>query len=122
MGGTCVTEEATMSLEVLWQPRPDALDSSRVGDFIRHLGLGFTTYDELWQWSVTDLDGFWRAVWDSSQVLSDEPPTAVLWAPVMPGAHWFEGARLNSAKPVLRMPGIGDDEPAVLAYSQTRGP
>lgn len=111
-----------MSLEVLWQPRPDALDSSRVGDFIRHLGLGFTTYDELWQWSVTDLDGFWRAVWDYFQVMSDESPTAVLSAPVMPGAHWFEGARLNYAEHVLRMPGIGDDEPAVLAYSQTRGP
>src|SRR5204862_4173620 len=40
----------------------------------------------------------------------------------MPGARWFPEARLNYAEVLLRMPGIGDDEPAVLGYSQTREP
>ena len=99
-----------MSLEVLWEPRPDVLETSRVGDFIRRFGLGFTTYDELWQWSVDDLPGFWRAVWDYFDVISDTPPEAVLSTRVMPGAHWFVGTRLNYAEHVLRMPGIADDD------------
>ena len=29
-----------------------------------HLGLSFETYNELWQWSITDLDAFWQSIWD----------------------------------------------------------
>src|SRR5258705_5270094 len=124
MGGVPLPSRrrSVMSLEVLWEPRADVLETSRVGDFIRRFGLGFTTYDELWQWSVDDLPGFWRAVWDYFDVMSDTSPDAVLSTRVMPGAHWFVGTRLNYAEHVLRMPGIADDEPAVLAYSQTRAP
>ena len=25
---------------------------------------GFSDYDELWRWSVEDLDGFWGALWE----------------------------------------------------------
>jgi acetoacetyl-CoA synthetase len=111
-----------MSLEVLWTPRPDVLEVSRIGDFMRRFGLGFTTYDELWRWSVEDLPGFWRAVWEYFDVLSDTPPGGVISSTSMPGVRWFEGTRLNYAEHVLRMPGIADDEPAVLAHSQTREP
>ncbi len=38
----------------------------------------------------------------------------------MPGARWFPEARLNYAEQVLRMPGIAEDQPVVLAYSQSR--
>jgi acetoacetyl-CoA synthetase len=70
---------------------------------------------------VTDLPGFWGAVWEYFDVMSD-PPLSVIGDQVMPGAHWFSGASLNYAEHVLRMPGIADDAPAVLAYSQTRPP
>ena len=29
-----------------------------------HRGLSFETYNELWQWSITDLDAFWQSIWD----------------------------------------------------------
>ena len=112
--------------EVLWTPPDDVLERTRVGDFLgwlgRTRGLSFTTYEELWQWSVTDLAGFWGAVWEYFEVMSDPPPAEVLSDAVMPGARWFPGTALNYAEHVLRMPGVADDEPIVLAYSQTREP
>ena len=50
------------------------------------------------------------------------PATAVLPDPTMPGAKWFPGATLNYAENVLRMPGIAEDDPALIAYSQSREP
>jgi acetoacetyl-CoA synthetase len=112
--------------EVLWSPPADVRERSRIGDFLRFLdssrGLTFASYDDLWRWSVSDLSGFWRAVWDYFDVLSDEPPTQVLAESTMPGARWFPGTRLNYAEHVLRMPGMGDDDPVVLAWSQSRAP
>ncbi len=29
-----------------------------------HRGLRFASYDELWRWTVTDLDAFWQSIWD----------------------------------------------------------
>lgn len=111
-------------MTVLWEP-PKGV-RSRVGDFLdwlaRERGLRFDGYADLWEWSTTDLPGFWRAVWDHFEVMSYEPPGAVLPDRTMPGARWFPGATLNYAEHVLRMPGLADDDVAVLGYSQTREP
>ncbi len=52
--------------EILWAPPSDVLETSQVGAFLRWLretrGLEFGDYPSLYQWSVDDLDGFWRAV------------------------------------------------------------
>jgi acetoacetyl-CoA synthetase len=112
--------------EVLWSPPADVRERTRIGDFLAFLdrtrGLSFDSYEQLWRWSVTDLAGFWQAVWDYFEVLSDEPPTEALGDASMPGAQWFPGTRLNYAEHVLRMPGIAEDEPVVLAWSQSREP
>jgi acetoacetyl-CoA synthetase len=53
--------------DLLWTPGPDRADRANVTAFTRWLsrerGLDFAGYDALWHWSVTDLDGFWQAVW-----------------------------------------------------------
>jgi acetoacetyl-CoA synthetase len=65
-------------------------------------GLSFATYDELWDWSTTDLAGFWSSIWDFFGIESPTPWTTVLESPVMPGAKWFPGAQLNYARQALR--------------------
>jgi acetoacetyl-CoA synthetase len=65
-------------------------------------GLDFASWDALWQWSVTDLAGFWASIWNHFDVQSPTPHTAVLAADRMPGAVWFPGARLNFAQQVFR--------------------
>jgi len=65
-------------------------------------GLSFATYNELWRWSVTELDAFWQSIWDYFDFQSPTPYTAVLANNVMPGAKWFPGAQTNYAHQVFR--------------------
>ena len=106
----------------------DIRDRSRIGAYLRWLeaerglrfGDGEGAYARLWQWSVDDVPAFWRSIWDYFEVVADTPPTAALADARMPGARWFPGARLNYAENVLRMPGVGADDPIVIGYSQSR--
>ncbi|MFI5936665.1 acetoacetate--CoA ligase [Actinoplanes sp. NPDC051494] len=111
---------------VLWSPPADVLETSRMGRFLTWVrderGVDVRDYPGLWEWSVTDLAGFWGAVWDHFDVIAHDPPSGVLDEVTMPGARWFPGAALNYAENVLRMPGLADDDVVVHAYSQTREP
>lgn len=108
--------------DVLWEPPADVRERSRVGAFLTWLtqtrGLTFADYHELHTWSVTDLDGFWSAIWD--YFCLGEDPGPALASASMPGAVWFPRARLNWAEQVLRAPGLGEDDPMVIAHSQSR--
>src|SRR5207342_3605115 len=110
--------------DLLWTPGPDRIERANVTAFIRWLarerGLDFEGegYSALWHWSVTDLDGFWQAVWDYCGIDASAPPTAVLGRRGMPGAEWFPGARLNYAQHVLRREAGGGE--ALLYVSETR--
>jgi acetoacetyl-CoA synthetase len=107
--------------DLLWTPGPDRVERANVTAFARWLaaerGHELGDYQALWQWSVTDLDGFWQAVWDYCGVEASAPPTAVLGARAMPGADWFPGARLNYAEHVLRSERPGQD--ALYYQSET---
>ena len=46
---------------LLWEPDDDFLTNSKMARFMR--GRGFSSYHELWRWSVEDLEGFWGAIW-----------------------------------------------------------
>ncbi len=110
--------------EVVWRPAPDARESTRIGHYLRWLaverGRSFAGYDDLWRWSVDDLDGFWRSVWDHFGLESATPPGPALAGGDrrMPGARWFPEARLNYAAHALR---AAPEGPAVIALSQSRG-
>ena len=79
----------------------------------------FAGYDDLWRWSVQDLEGFWGSIWDFFELRTHAPFERVLASREMPGAVWFPGARLNYAEHL-----VGRDEDtesvAVIAHSQTR--
>jgi acetoacetyl-CoA synthetase len=65
-------------------------------------GLHFETYNDLWRWSITDLDAYWQSIWDYFGMQSPTPHTAVLERNAMPGAVWFVGAQANYAQQVFR--------------------
>ena len=75
--------------EVLWRPRPDVRERSEVGRFLRRVeskqAHGFSTYEELWKWSVTDLSGFWSSVREHFATWPDDSGPALAEA-TMPGA------------------------------------
>ncbi len=60
-------------------------------------------YDALFAWSLASPDEFWEAVWKWCGVrASTGYDTVVRDFDQMPGARWFEGARLNFADNLLR--------------------
>lgn len=108
--------------ELLWEPSAELLERSRLTEFIRWLaaerGLSFGGYDELWRWSVDDLDAFWAAIWDFFEVQADGDRSTVLASREMPGASWFPGTSLNYAEHVFA--GKADGETAILHASELR--
>lgn len=109
--------------ELLWEPPAGAWERSALGAFatwVRHRrGIPLDDYQELWQWSVDDLAGFWQAVAEFFQVLPGAAEPVVAWTD-MADPTWFSGATVNYAEVMLRLPGRADDEVVVVARSQTR--
>jgi acetoacetyl-CoA synthetase len=91
--------------ELLWTPSAARRNRSHVLRYMQwlkeHRGLSLESYDALWRWSITDLESFWRSIWDYFGVQSSAPFTTVLGRRSMPGAEWFPGARLNYAGYIL---------------------
>ncbi len=83
-------------------------------------GLAFDSYDALWRWSTSDLDAFWRSVWDFFEVESPTPFEAALVEDRMPGAVWFRGAEVNVARQALRHadPAHAAGHPAIVCSSE----
>jgi len=54
--------------ELLWKPTPAQAGQTNMAKFTTWLaeqrGKRFADYASLWQWSVTDIEGFWQAMWD----------------------------------------------------------
>ncbi|MFE5754477.1 acetoacetate--CoA ligase [Streptomyces massasporeus] len=106
-------------------PAPDDIAGSRIADFARwavrtrgiDLGTDPHDYTALHRWSVTDLEGFWGAIWDYFSIDATTPYEKVLGDEVMPGARWFSGATLNYAHHALRNLPAG--EFAVIALDET---
>ena len=109
---------------VLWSPPADARSRTRIGHFLEWLaesrGRRFEGYDDLWRWSVDDLEGFWGSIAEYFAVDFETPPQQVLTSRRMPGATWFPGSRLNWAAHALRLAGRGDGDVVVIARSETR--
>jgi len=113
--------------EVLWQPTEERIARAAVTDFatfLRHrTGRDFEDYPSLWEYSTTELDGFWGAVADYFGVRWPDRPTAVLAQGAggsVPGARWFPGGRLNYAEHALAATdGRADDDLAVIATDES---
>jgi acetoacetyl-CoA synthetase len=107
----------------LWTPSHELIERSRLKEYMRWLeaerGLSFEGYDELWRWSVDDLEGFWSSIWDFFGVRFDGNYESALGSRQMPGAEWFPGTSLNYAEHVFA--GKDSGETAILHASELRG-
>jgi acetoacetyl-CoA synthetase len=115
----------------LWEPPVEQLGEVEMARFMAWAGerrtpsggaagRPFADYQELWQWSVTELEDFWASIWEFCGVRASKSYERVLGSHEMPGARWFQGAELNYAENVLAH-GIGrEEEVAVLHTSELR--
>jgi acetoacetyl-CoA synthetase len=106
----------------LWKPSRQAVENSNLIRFIRLVnqkyGKNFENYPELYDWSITQLPDFWAAVWEFTEIRASRNYDRVVDDPTkMPGAKWFEGARLNFAENLLR---YRDDQTALIFKGEGR--
>jgi acetoacetyl-CoA synthetase len=99
----------------LWEPSNELVEGSTMTRFMR--AHDFERYEDLWRWSVDDLEGFWAAIWDFFAL--GERPGPVLASREMPGAHWFPEVRVNYAEHLFR-PRADEDAVAILHASELR--
>jgi acetoacetyl-CoA synthetase len=112
----------------LWVPSAADVERAEMTRFMRFAGerrgAAFADYDELWRWSVDELEEFWASIWDFRGVRASKPYERVLSSREMPGTEWFAGAELNYAENLLadrRADGGRDPaEVAILHASELR--
>jgi acetoacetyl-CoA synthetase len=108
--------------ELLWTPSAERIERATITRYQawleRERGLRFDSYDELWQWSVDDLEGFWSSICEFFSVRFETPTSSVLGRREMPGTEWFPGARVSYAEHIFR--GKRDDAEALIHASELR--
>ena len=112
--------EKTTEGTLLWEPSTTQKANANITRYMGWLrdkrSLDFPSYDALWHWSVTDLEGFWASVWDFFGVKAHKPYTQVLGQRTMPGAQWFPGAQLNYTEHALSR---NDEHPAIVFRNES---
>ncbi|MGP8049907.1 MAG: acetoacetate--CoA ligase [Desulfobaccales bacterium] len=91
----------------MWTPPPERIQNANMTHFMKEVnekyGKHFTSYAELYTWSIDNIPDFWATMWDYAEIRASRPYDLVIDdLTKMPGAHWFPGARLNFAENLLR--------------------
>ncbi len=116
----------------IWIPSQERIAQANMSAFLRFAG-DFTTYGELYRWSVLHPQEFWPTMWRFASIIAEtaeetettekEPWTEVVrgldrMAPPDQdlGPRWFLGARLNFAENLLR---YRDERDAIVAWNES---
>jgi acetoacetyl-CoA synthetase len=102
--------------KLLWKPTEEQIQSSNMYRFMKFVNekykQAFDEYAPLYEWSIENIPEFWAAMWEFADIVASKPYTSVIDdVSKMPGAKWFEGARLNFAENLLR---YRDDRVALI--------
>jgi acetoacetyl-CoA synthetase len=108
--------------KLLWEPSKEIQNQSNVKKFMEWLKetrmLEFDQYNQLWEWSVSDLEGFWSAVWDYYDIQAIGENQEVLAGTKMPNVKWFPHTTVNYAEHVFR--NEVPDKAAIISESEIR--
>jgi acetoacetyl-CoA synthetase len=105
--------------KLLWEPSTEWINRSNIKKYMTWLaekGIKKNEYTELWEWSVSDLNGFWGSLWEYFNIDAKTLYDRVLADDSMPGAKWFTGSTLNYAEHIFR--NLQEDRDAILYASE----
>jgi acetoacetyl-CoA synthetase len=102
--------------KIMYQPSEEQIERSQMFKFKEYINIrhrvNLENYQDLHSWSVNQIPDFWEAVWSYFDIIHSESYTQIVDdVSKMPGAKWFNGARLNFAENLLRR---RDDKTALI--------
>ncbi len=104
----------------IWTPSAERVDGANISRFMElvraELDPMVTDYPSLFDFSLRDPQGFWRAVWEFCGVVGDPGQRVLVDGDRMPGARWFPDGQLNFAANLLNRRDTAD---ALVFESET---
>lgn len=118
--------------KVLWEPSEHRKSQANLSRFMKVVndkyGCKYTTYRELYNWSIQYPADFWEVMWEFGEIKATRPYDRVVADfEKMQESKWFPGAELNFAENLLRYRDErtalifkGEDlaEPVRISYAQ----
>jgi len=106
----------------LWTPSKERIKHANITRFIKFIhkkhGLQINSYDDLYKWSIENIQDFWAAMWKFGKIKASRRYDVVVDdLTKFPGARWFVGSRLNFAENLLR---YRDDHLAFIFKGETQ--
>ena len=102
--------------EPIWIPSEERIKSSNMFSYLKYAekisGKKFNDYGELYHWSVSNLESFWKSIWNISGIRHSSEYDIVVSKANMRNTKWFQGAKLNFAENLLR---FKDDHMAIVS-------
>ncbi len=111
--------------EPLWKPTEENLKHSNMTHFINYLNrfkfLKISDYEQLYKWSVENIEQFWSYLLEYSEIRLKKKYTSILKTrkDTIEGAKWFEDAELNFAENLLR---YKDEQIAIISWQENQQP
>lgn len=100
----------------LWIPSSERVNNSNLSKYFSYLesqyNLKFLSYQELYEWSVKEIDKFWESIWYYSEISHSKKHKTVLEGNDIWNCKWFPGAELNFAEILTR---YNDDQTAIIS-------
>ena len=101
---------------ILWQPNKSLIADANITAYrnwlIQTHNLQFESYDELWNWSITSRNDFWKSLFDYFQINYSGNLDPVVVGK-MPKARWFTNVRINYAQ---RIYDLSSDERVAIKW------
>ena len=111
-----------MQSKILWQPQDMLARQSQMFDFMQRInkkfGCNFQEYFDLHKWTIDHIPEFWGEFWEYAPIIHSAGFKQVVDDTAkMPGARWFEEARLNFAENLLQR---RDDHAAIIFWGENK--
>jgi len=108
-----MNEDVNAMTGPLWQPSEQRIEDANLTAFMGQVeadwGVACGDYGALFDFSITEMEKFWRSAWDFFDVIAEtQGEIALAQGDQMPGAAFFPEARLNYAENLLRRRDDGD--------------
>jgi acetoacetyl-CoA synthetase len=100
----------------LWIPSAERINNSNLSQYFSfldsHYNLKISSFTELYEWSVSNIENFWEIIWEYSRIIHRSKYHSILEGKEIWNCRWFPGSELNFAENLLR---FNDDRIAIIS-------